>query len=206
MEKKAAGECKMRLFVKLAVFLGILFSITGGFVLYSSWPLIFGETIVLETRPVDPFDVLRGQYIVINYEISTIPLLKNAVLGDSVYVVLQENENKTVEYNSTSFIIPSRGYFIKGTVRNIADDRMTLEYGIEQYFFERVIAKTPVKNLVFFEKQIVLEVLRIFLSFNKSTIFRARSSASPTLKRMPFFLSSMIFSIPPTRLAMHGFA
>ncbi|MBS3137098.1 GDYXXLXY domain-containing protein [Candidatus Woesearchaeota archaeon] len=127
----------MRLFVKLAVFLGILFSITGGFVLYSSWPLIFGETIVLETRPVDPFDVLRGQYIVINYEISTIPLLKNAVLGDSVYVVLQENENKTVEYNSTSFIIPSRGYFIKGTVRNIADDRMTLEYGIEQYFFER---------------------------------------------------------------------
>ena len=32
--------------------------------------------------------------------------------------------------------IPRKG-FIKGIVRNVFDDTMTLEYGIEQYFFER---------------------------------------------------------------------
>ncbi|MBI5393242.1 GDYXXLXY domain-containing protein [Candidatus Woesearchaeota archaeon] len=137
MEKTTFGECEMRTFLKLILFLGILFGISGAFILYSSWPLIFGETIALETRPVDPFDILRGQYIVINYKISTIPLLKDAQLGDNVYVLVQENENKIFDYSSASFVRPSQGRFIKGIVRNIANDKINIEYGIEQYFFER---------------------------------------------------------------------
>ncbi len=32
-----------------------------------------GAVILLETRPVDPRDLLRGDYVILNYKISTIP-------------------------------------------------------------------------------------------------------------------------------------
>ena len=57
-----------REYKKLIATLGVICIIIGVFILYLAWPLMTGKTIVLATRPIDPFDIFRGQYIVINYE------------------------------------------------------------------------------------------------------------------------------------------
>ena len=130
-----------RLILGLIVLLGI----TGTFILYLTWPLLTGKTVILATRPVDPFDILRGQYITINYEISTIPVIGGAKEGASVYVILKEDENKIWRYQEASLSKPV-GTFIKGAITSIYGGNMRIEYGIEQYFFERN-AELPRRDL-----------------------------------------------------------
>jgi len=119
----------MKHYTRLVIALSVLLGIAGIFVLYLSWPLLTGKTIILDTMPVDPFDILRGQYIIINYQISNIPSVEGAKQGDSVYVILKEDEDKIWRHQEV--------VFIKGTIRSIYGSSMRVEYGIEQFFFER---------------------------------------------------------------------
>jgi uncharacterized membrane-anchored protein len=55
-----------------------------------------GQIILLETRPVDPRDLLRGDYVILNYKISDVshtlftPALTNDLApGTTVYVTLE---------------------------------------------------------------------------------------------------------------------
>ncbi len=122
---------------RLYLSLGIIFGIMLLFIIYLSWPLMVGKSMILATRPVDPFDLFRGQYIVINYEISNIPILQGIKEGDAVFVVLKKDKEGVWRYESASFNMPERGDFIKGTVKHISGNNLNIEYGIEQYFFER---------------------------------------------------------------------
>jgi uncharacterized membrane-anchored protein len=134
----------MNEYQRLALGLGILFIIAGGFGLYLSWPLITGTDIVLDTRPIDPFDPIRGQYIVIAYDIGAIPALPTAAVGDTVYVKLVEN-GTVWSYAGASKEKP-QGVFIRGTVENNNGQTMRVRYGIEQFFFERN-ADVPTVNV-----------------------------------------------------------
>ncbi len=131
-------QSKNKEYIRLAIILGVLFIILGGFLLYVSIPLLSTRTMVLATQPVDPFDLVRGQYIVIRYEIGSIPLIEGAEVGDKVYVSLTKDLNGTSRYESASLDKPSRDeLFIKGQIKSIYERDMEIEYGIEQYFFER---------------------------------------------------------------------
>lgn len=122
---------------KLAVGLAVILGITGSLILSLAIPLANSRTSVLDTRPIDPFDVFRGQYMSINYEISWIPSIAAAQQGDSVYVILKEDKDKISRYDGVSLSKPKEQNFIKGIVRENNGDQMRLEYGVEQYFFER---------------------------------------------------------------------
>lgn len=132
----------LRLIVGLIVLLGIV----GTFILYLSWPLLTGKTIILATRPVDPFDILMGQYIQINYEISNIPVIQDAKENDYIYVALREGEKGVWKYQEASLIIPEDQTFVRGKITSIYNNQMRVEYGVEQYFFERN-AQLPTTNL-----------------------------------------------------------
>ncbi len=121
---------------KLIIGISVIFGILILFIGFLSLPYLFGKTIVLKTMPVDPFDVFRGQYVVINYEISNIPAISGAREGQTVYVLLEEREDGIFYYKSAQLEKPE-GIFIKGRVNYISNDQMRVEYGIEQYFFER---------------------------------------------------------------------
>ncbi len=123
----------------------VLFGIAGTFILYLSWPLLTGETIVLDTRPVDPFDIFRGQYLTIGYEIASVPAIEGAKEGETVYVALREDEEEIWRYKDASLVRP-KGMFIKGEITSISGENMRIEYGIEQYFFERN-AKVATRNM-----------------------------------------------------------
>lgn len=144
MEKKTnrkSSEIK-----RLIAALCVVIVIVGAMIIYLAMPLITGQTIVLATRPIDPFDVLRGQYININYEISQIPLLKGVKAGDKIFVVLQEDKEGIWRYKQASSIKPDQGIFIKGLVQNPQGNSTWVHYGIEQYFLEKN-AQLPSTNL-----------------------------------------------------------
>ncbi len=98
------------------------------------------EDVVLQTLPVDPRDLFRGDYVVLRYEISTLHLDEmesrwtGSEPGDTVYVHLVERAGHWVAID----VLPSaRGDWsttIRGTVVTAGEARLTVEYGIEEYF------------------------------------------------------------------------
>lgn len=124
----------------LFIVFSVLLTLSLGLIIYSIFPLITGQTIVLKTHPVDPFDIFRGQYLTIGYDISLIPKIDGVKEGDNVYVTLKR-EGDIYVYDSASLIKPkSNNLFLKGRVsQNFGLDKtlMRVEYGVESYYFER---------------------------------------------------------------------
>jgi len=136
MEKKTSERSKTtrREVSRLLVIFIVLLIIVGGFILYSSWPVIFGKTIVLETESYDPIDLIRGNYMQIRYEINDIPVKEGFEQGDTVYVSLFETGG-IWKYEDV-FLTKPTGDFIKGKIKRIGSE-MHVEYGIEQNFIEQ---------------------------------------------------------------------
>lgn len=132
MEEKTSARTELK---KLIFAISLISVVIILFVLYLSWPLLTGQTVILSTQPVDPFDVFRGQYLTINYNLSSIPLLDGASVGDNVYVSLQKIGDIS-QYKSASLTKPT-DLFIKGKIIAIGGQTMRVQYGLENYFFER---------------------------------------------------------------------
>ena len=126
----------MNQYKRLIIALVVLIGIAGGFMLYLSFPLLTGKTVILKTQPVDPFDFFRGQYLTINYEISRVNLSENFKEGDTVYVSLKEGDDKIWHADKVSSNKPESEIFIRGTAKQ-SWRGLAVEYGIGQYFFER---------------------------------------------------------------------
>ena len=93
-----------------------------------------GAVIELETQPVDPRDLLRGDYVILNYKINNVDLHKGfgvTAPGREAFVQLERKD----KYWEVKNVLPSRkpdmGIFIKGIVKNTSG---RVEYGIESYF------------------------------------------------------------------------
>lgn len=95
-----------------------------------------GEVVRLETRPVDPRDILRGDYMILNYAISRhqAPAWLRGV--QRVVVVLRDEGGFGV-IDEVREVPPERGdgrpwMWALATRRH--GGMMTLDYGIERYF------------------------------------------------------------------------
>lgn len=125
-----------KIFIGIGIFwLLIIF----GFVAVKEFTLQTGEDILLKTRPVDPRDLFRGDYVILRYDIGILNLdtLETDSTdfddGDNIYVILRIEDG----YGVVSGIFmdaPEDGLFIKGTVTHVGDDKLDIEYGIESYF------------------------------------------------------------------------
>ena len=128
-----------------------------GLVTFKEVTVRIGQTVVLQTVPVDPRDLFRGDYVILGYKISTIvggpppastptpqltrsyrvPDLPYISRGDTVYVKLEESSDEGVWVPTAV----SRGFpsdwtvFIKGTATSASPGHdLTVRYGIESYF------------------------------------------------------------------------
>jgi uncharacterized membrane-anchored protein len=91
---------------------------------WSEVHLARGEEVVLRTVPVDPIDLVRGRYVSLRYEISSL----GASEGTTVYVPLrQEGDHWTGTYTLKEK--PREGVFIRGRAT-----RSGIVYGIETYY------------------------------------------------------------------------
>lgn len=126
---------KKKLFLLIAV---LWIVIIFGFVAFKEFTLRTGEEVLLKTRPIDPRDLLRGDYVILTYEISTLDLnslqsdYKDFKIGDKIYVSLKEEDVYGIV--SSTHENPPDGLYIKGNVKDVSGSILNVEYGIESYF------------------------------------------------------------------------
>lgn len=108
---------------------------------YNYYTLSFGEEILLKTAPIDPWDIFRGDYVRLNYEISTIDLIKtpydrNFTYNENAYAVLSKGEKfwyvKNVGHDKPA--LKEGEVCIRGRVLTPSANRLSVSYGIESYF------------------------------------------------------------------------
>lgn len=95
-----------------------------------------GKTVLLETQPYDPYNIFRGYYATLFYEISETDNLPGFVKPKNhqlLYVVLSEGEDKVWRPVRVSPELPrdlgTNEVFIRGKY-----SYGRLEYGIEEYY------------------------------------------------------------------------
>lgn len=115
-----------------------------------------GQRVWLRTAPIDPRDKMRGDYVRLNYDISSVPrglwrggleAKFSAKDGDyrayrrqrdlPVYAVLRTGEDGVAELESLSDVPPAGGLFLAGRVNHGTADRLDVRYGIEALFTEQ---------------------------------------------------------------------
>lgn len=105
------------------------------------------KTVLLETRPVDPRDILRGDYVILNYKISTIPtawLYPDAVpanVNNSAVHVILEKKGEFYQAVGAMFApenLKAGQMAVRGTIddawRGATGGSIRVRYGIEKYF------------------------------------------------------------------------
>jgi uncharacterized membrane-anchored protein len=103
----------------------------------------FGNEIKIKTVPVDPRDLLYGDYVTLSYEISNLaPQLwaessEKPKQGDQVYVLLQPSKDQLYEavgIYSKQPSVSSGQAVLKGTVDYSWDEMIHIKYGLERYY------------------------------------------------------------------------
>jgi uncharacterized membrane-anchored protein len=111
--------------------------------LVSVYPLWTGQEVRLETVPVDPRSLFRGNYVLLDYEISRIDLPEAAEAeglrwNEVVYVKLKQGENNLHVFDGASLTRPETGLYIRGRLQSPLADRTAqtypIRYGIEALF------------------------------------------------------------------------
>ncbi|GAB2185161.1 GDYXXLXY domain-containing protein [Roseibium sp. LAB1] len=103
-----------------------------------------GNTVSLAVVPVDPRDLLRGDYVVINLAIGTIsktvPGADQLQSGDRVFVGLTSGGSGTAGSGAAEPVLIARerseagDLAIAGTIRTVLDDEIRVDYGIDAFF------------------------------------------------------------------------
>jgi uncharacterized membrane-anchored protein len=108
--------------------------------------LATGKIILLETRRVDPRDLLRGDYLILNYKISDVPVNlfsppvnKDLPYGTKVFVALAPGTNQFYEVikASTNELAPSANEILlrgRNDQRWWSTNSIHVAYGIENYY------------------------------------------------------------------------
>jgi uncharacterized membrane-anchored protein len=113
---------------------------------YKQYTIVTGTTVVLQVEPLDPRSLFRGDYVRLNYTISTLNL--SEVGGDdffgyrqTVYVELAPDANglwQAVSVEGDRRDVPDGHVLIKARTDNLDFQRdpstIRLRYGIEEVF------------------------------------------------------------------------
>lgn len=105
-----------------------------------------GETLYMQTAPIDPRDPLRGDYVRLSYPANTVaqsdyrgPLPRQSLQrGQRVYAVLKPTADGIYRLDYLLSDPPRQGVFLQGRVVSVpASGAIRVKYGIEQYFVEQ---------------------------------------------------------------------
>ena len=130
---------KKRIFIVSIAVLWV--AVVVGMIWSKEFTLRTGTRVLLETVPVDPRDLLRGDYVVLNYAISTIDL-KDISCSEGEYqpgAVLYVELKQKGKYWEAAYVTcdpdeAAEGIYIRGRVDHRYGKKLTVKYGIESYF------------------------------------------------------------------------
>lgn len=114
------------------------------------WILRTGARVWLRTAPVDPRDVFRGDYVRLDYEVSTLepealrdglrdPSSPSRARGSRIYAVLRMGEGGLAELDHVDAERPDSGLFLRGRLETDfrAPGSIQALYGLEAMFVEQ---------------------------------------------------------------------
>jgi uncharacterized membrane-anchored protein len=137
---------------RLVLGAGVLFQllVLASMIALHSAPLVFGQRIWLRVRPVDPRDIFRGDYVILSYDFSRMPVngaptrptwqpagsAESWLEDRNIYVSLVPDADG-IHYvaSEVSFERPRSGRYIKGKYGSSVDGNM-LHFGIEAFYVE----------------------------------------------------------------------
>lgn len=102
----------------------------------------FGEEVTLALRPVDPRDLLRGDYVILNPEIqlvdTSVGVPAGLVGGDPVWVVVEPDGDGISRATAVLSAPPADGSIaLKGRVSSTpgaSDATLRIDYGLDAFF------------------------------------------------------------------------
>lgn len=114
-----------------------------------------GAEVVLQTEPVDPRDLLRGRYVRLGYGISSLPLdllpegqRADAVSGSRLHVHLVPGADGLWTADKAELQGGPDGVWIAGEITyRLADERISVEYGIERFYAPEYLAPEIERNM-----------------------------------------------------------
>jgi uncharacterized membrane-anchored protein len=105
-----------------------------------------GQTVVMRTRPVDPRDLFRGDYVRLTYEASNLPVelvpkddLAEMRKGERrVYLSYTTDARNQLVPRRLSLSRPLDGPFIRGySLKDWRNEVIAVRYGVEKYFVQQ---------------------------------------------------------------------
>ncbi|MBF0517220.1 MAG: GDYXXLXY domain-containing protein [Nitrospirae bacterium] len=110
----------MRIKLLIAVLIQMLLLLS--IIAYKQYIIASGQRILLATRLIDPRDMLKGDYVRLSYDMSSINTSKFAVAdvfkaADTIYVTLDKGATGTYSPLTFSKTAPQGATFIKGKVK-----------------------------------------------------------------------------------------
>lgn len=122
------------------IFLGV---IKNEFILYK------GDTLKILTKPLDPYDAFRGNYLVLNYENSikvSDGTTDNAYnKGDIVYIVYKEDDTGYSKIDYITKEKPKGEKYIKARVNYKYSSEIFLKLPFDRYYIDSSYAKEAEK-------------------------------------------------------------
>ena len=128
-----------------------------GMVATQEYALARGKAVLLETQPVDPRDLLSGDYLMLRYKIRDVPtnlfsppVKKDLPYGVKIFVALAPGTNEfyVVTRASTNGLTPSSNteVVLSGKSTYVwwnATNSIHVEYGIERYYVAEGTGNPP---------------------------------------------------------------
>jgi len=135
------------------IILTLWFTIIVTFVATQEYTLINGREVLLETVPVDPRDLFRGDYVILNYKIAQVSKYNNIEDNKTVYLPLKIHPNNVASARQITEYIPKDSFFIKGKMGNCPSvipffsSGRCINFGIESYFVKEHTGRELETNL-----------------------------------------------------------
>jgi uncharacterized membrane-anchored protein len=137
----------------------------------------YGTKILLKTTPVDPWDPFRGDYIILNYEVSTINLKTVSADSESykknetIYVGLKKEGKYWVAKSVAKKQSKVNGMAVKGKVSYFDPvlRQLNISYGIDTYYVPEKQGKPIEQSRKLLDVEVAVDnmgnsaVLRIFM-------------------------------------------
>jgi uncharacterized membrane-anchored protein len=146
--------------MKLKLFILVLALQTAwllGMVIMQEYGFAHGKAILLETQPVDPRDLLSGDYLMLRYKISDVPtnlfsppVKKDLPDGTKIFVALASGTNEfyeitrastnaLVSVSNTEVVLSGKSTYAWWNATN----SIHVEYGIERYYVAEGTGNPP---------------------------------------------------------------
>ena len=138
--------------MKKAIFIIMILwlSIISGFIIVNEYTIRTGKEVLLETIPIDPRDLIRGDYVTLNYAIAYDSRYLKYKDRQIVYVKLKTNNKNIATIDNIVDVKPQMGLFIQGRIIKPKPHSFwgkCVNFGIESYFVKEGIGLELEKEL-----------------------------------------------------------